>query len=65
MYRRNHDMPGAMAADAAVAKARDVLNASILRFRDAANANKGFTIYKTLVGFESVFPRRGTTRISI
>jgi ppGpp synthetase/RelA/SpoT-type nucleotidyltranferase len=56
MYRRNHDMPGAMAADAAVAKARDVLNASILRFRDAANANKGFTIYKTLVGFESVFP---------
>jgi hypothetical protein len=35
---------------------RDALNASILKFRDAVNANKGFTIYKTLVGFESVFP---------
>src|SRR5262249_23935783 len=25
-------------------------------FRDVVNANKGFTTYKTLVGFESVFP---------
>jgi hypothetical protein len=56
MYRRNQDMPGAMAADAAVAQARSALNASILNFRDVANANRGYTIYKTLVGFESVFP---------
>ena len=56
MYRRNQGIPEAMAGDEVVAKARDVLNASILRFRDAVNANKGYTIYKTLVGFESVFP---------
>jgi hypothetical protein len=28
----------------------------VLKFRDVADANRGFTIYKTLVGFESVFP---------
>ena len=55
MYRRNRDMPVAMAADAGVAQARSALNASILNFRDVANANKGYTTYKTLVGFESVF----------
>ena len=55
LYRRNQGI-AVLGADAAVAKARDALNASILRFRDAANANEGFTIYKTLVGFESVFP---------
>lgn len=56
MYRRNQGIPQAMAADETVAKARDALNAGILRYRDAVNANKGFTIYKTLVGFDSVFP---------
>jgi ppGpp synthetase/RelA/SpoT-type nucleotidyltranferase len=56
MYRRNQGITGLMAADAAVIKASDALNESILRFRDIANAIKGFTIYKTLVGFESVFP---------
>ena len=56
MYRRNQGIPQAMAADETVAKARDALNASILRYRDAVNANRGYTIYKTLVGFDSVFP---------
>jgi ppGpp synthetase/RelA/SpoT-type nucleotidyltranferase len=56
MYRRNQGIPEAMAGDEAVAKARAALNTSILRFRDAVNANKGYTMYKTLVGFESVFP---------
>jgi ppGpp synthetase/RelA/SpoT-type nucleotidyltranferase len=53
LYKRNQGIAG---ADAAVAKARDALNASILKFRNGVDANKGFTIYKTLVGFESVFP---------
>ena len=56
MYRRNQSIAGAMAADAGVLKARDALNASISRFRDVVNANKGFAVYKMLVGFESVFP---------
>jgi len=56
MYRRNQGIAGAMAADPNVIKARDALNDSVLRFRDIVNANKGFAVYKTLVGFESVFP---------
>jgi ppGpp synthetase/RelA/SpoT-type nucleotidyltranferase len=56
LYRRNQGIAGAMGADAGVAKARDALNASILRFRGVVDVNKGFTIYKTLVGFESIFP---------
>jgi hypothetical protein len=55
LYERDEGI-GALEADAAVQQARDALDASILRLRDAVNANKGFTIYKTLVGFESVFP---------
>src|SRR5258708_7291216 len=56
LYQRNQGIPAVMGANDAMANARDVLNLSIMRFRDATNANKGFTIYKTLVGFESVFP---------
>lgn len=32
------------------------LDAAIIKFRDAANANAGFVRYKTLVGYESVMP---------
>lgn len=56
MYRHNRGMAGAVEPDAPVLAARDALNVSILRFRDTVSANKGFVIYKTLVGYESVFP---------
>jgi ppGpp synthetase/RelA/SpoT-type nucleotidyltranferase len=56
LHQRNQGIGAAMGGDPGVIKVRDALNASILKFRDAVNANKGFTIYKTLVGFESVFP---------
>ena len=56
MYRHNQGNAGAVEPAAAILAARDALNASILNFRGIANANKGFVIYKTLVGHESVFP---------
>ena len=56
IYRRNQGIGGTMAADAGVLKARDALKDGILRFRDIVNANKGYVVYKTLVGFKSVFP---------
>lgn len=56
MYRHNLGTAGAAEPDAATLAARDALSASILKFRDVANANKGFVVYKTLVGYESVFP---------
>jgi ppGpp synthetase/RelA/SpoT-type nucleotidyltranferase len=56
MYRRNQGISNPFENDAAVVSARDALTASILKFRDIVNANKGYTIYKTLVGFDSVLP---------
>lgn len=56
MYRHNQGNTGAVEPDAAVLAARDALSASILKFRDTANANRRFVIYKTLVGYEFVFP---------
>jgi hypothetical protein len=40
------------------------LTKSILAFRDSLNADKQFVRYKTLVGFESVFPPHWETTIS-
>jgi ppGpp synthetase/RelA/SpoT-type nucleotidyltranferase len=56
MHRRNQGISGAFAADEAVGKARNALDTAILKYRDIVNANKGYTTYKILVGFESVFP---------
>ena len=56
MHRHNRGVSDARAASDPVARAGDTLNTSIQRFRDAVDANKGFTTYKTLVGFELVFP---------
>ena len=55
LHQRNQGLGGVMGADPAVLKARETLDVSILKFREALDANKGFAIYKTLVGFESVF----------
>jgi hypothetical protein len=56
LHQRNQGIGGNMGADPAVIMAREALDASIRKFRQAVDANKGFTTYKTLVGFESVFP---------
>ena len=41
--------------DQIIRSSQALLN-SIIRFRDLANANEKFVTYKTLVGYESVFP---------
>lgn len=56
MCRRNQGVARIAPGDAGVVKARDALNAAILKFRGIVSANKGFSVYKTLVGFEFVFP---------
>lgn len=53
-YRYARPEAGAPAETQDVADARRVLNDTILGFRDFANGNRDFVIYKTLVGFESV-----------
>ena len=56
MYIHNRSLPEALASDAVLVEARDRLVAAIFAFRDAINCDRAFVIYKTLVGFESVFP---------
>lgn len=55
--RRHNQQTGAKGMDSpALAAARAALLEAILEFRDKVNADPEFVIYKTLVGFESVFP---------
>lgn len=56
MHRRNKGIRVAKDIDAAVLAGAGRLHESIQVFRTRADANKGFVTYKTLVGFESVFP---------
>lgn len=55
-YRRSNPPPPSMATDPQVAAARDNLNRAVLGFRDQVNTDRRFVIFKTLIGFQSVFP---------
>ncbi len=50
------ELPAYMADDVDLEAARIRARSAALAFRDVANANSDFVIYKTLVGFNSVFP---------
>lgn len=50
------DLPEAMRDDLELVEARSGVEAAAIRFRDVVNADPDFVIYKTLVGFNSVFP---------
>jgi hypothetical protein len=56
LYRWNGGFVGATLVDPIIDGSRADLIQGILKFRDAANANKSFVVYKILVGYESVFP---------
>jgi len=49
-------LPETMRDDPDLVAARAQVEAAALAFRDVANANPDFVIYKTLVGFNSIFP---------
>lgn len=55
-YRRSNPVPPSMANDKEVAIAREGLNEAILAFRDRVNTDRRFVIFKTLVGYQAVFP---------
>ncbi len=57
IYRWYGKLGDAEGASAKVAQESRELVKSIFKFRDTINANKAFVIYKTLVGFESVFSK--------
>jgi len=55
-YWRHVELPESMRSDPKLAAARAQIEAAALAFRDRANSNPDFVIYKTLVGYNSVFP---------
>jgi ppGpp synthetase/RelA/SpoT-type nucleotidyltranferase len=55
LYRRSRSMPADIEAEIGIATAAQNLVASILAFRDLVNSSREFVIYKTLVGYNSVF----------
>lgn len=54
LYVRGRGMPQDMAK--VVGTDNDALNTAILSFRDKVNADPQFVVYKTLVGYQSIFP---------
>jgi hypothetical protein len=56
LYRHTRRPPTAPPEEPNIAAARQAFIDAIFAFRDRINANREFVVYKTLVGFESVFP---------
>ncbi|MEQ1941672.1 RelA/SpoT domain-containing protein [Mesorhizobium sp. VNQ89] len=56
LYRHKRKLTPDFDNDTDIAKARDELLSAIFAFRDRVNHDHQFVIYKTLVGFQSVFP---------
>jgi len=55
-YRNHGKSPPPELTNAVAEEARKTMVGAIRAFRDRVNADDGFTTYKLLVGFESVFP---------
>lgn len=55
LHRRNRDLQATTLTDSKVMAARNKLTECIHVFRDQVNKDVDFVIYKTLVGFKSVF----------
>lgn len=55
LYRNHHVLPEWMNANPVLVTLRDRFADAALQFRDTINADEEFCVYKTLVGFESIF----------
>ena len=62
LYRHTKLPNDAPAEPGDVAAARQAFIDAILAFRDRLDGNDGFVVYKTLVGFQSVFPHEWDRR---
>lgn len=56
LYRRNRNIPDEITTDPKITISRERLTKNIFAFRDLVNRNRAFSVYKTLVGYQSVFP---------
>lgn len=56
LHYAHRAVPPSFGDDPKLAETNAVLLSEIVAFRDAVNADPGFVTYKTLVGYDSVFP---------
>lgn len=56
LWRRYRSLSDELKSDVKIAKAHTELNDAITTLRDTLNGDEEFVIFKTLVGFRSVFP---------
>ena len=56
IYWRYAELPETMRDDPDLVAARVQVESTALAFRDSVNSNSDFEVYKTLVGYNSVFP---------
>jgi len=56
IYWRYSDLPESMRNDQNIVAEQKCVQKAALSFRDVANSNPDFVIYKTLVGYNSIFP---------
>ena len=56
LWRRYRSLPDNLSSDGKIAETQAQLIEAIMAIRDALNADEEFVIFKTLVGFRSVFP---------
>ena len=56
IFRMNADLPPGLRDNDALARAQAEVREAAVSFRDAANADPEFDLYKVLVGFDSVYP---------
>lgn len=56
VYWTYEALPESMAGDASLVAAQQAIRGAALNFRDVSNADPDFVIYKTLVGYDCVYP---------
>ena len=57
-WRRKGSVPEKLRSEGRVVEARDRLTGTMRRLRDILNADEEFVIFKTIVGYKSVFPHQ-------
>ena len=57
-WRWNRSLPKHLASDSAVVEAHEDLISSMITLRDALNEDEEFVVFKTIVGYKSIFPHQ-------
>ena len=57
-WRRNRSLPNHLASEPKVVAAHERLTSNMIALREALNADEEFVVFKTIVGYKSIFPHQ-------